>query len=377
MTMPDQPRPRRLRIGLIVAAVCALALLCCGGTTAAFFLGGLGSKPPAMDAMGCGNTTLLDPNSANLPRAGLLGDEQTRNAAIIIRVGQQMNVPPRGWVIAVATAMQESWLRNLPNLGSKNDHDSLGLFQQRPSAGWGTPAQVLDPAYASRKFYEKLVQIKDWEKLPLTVAAQDVQISAYPDAYAKHEPMATTIVNLLTDGAARAVGALDALRCVTVGEISASGWTVPLVGQIVSGFRTADRPSHQGVDIAADKRTPVHSAADGVVIKVRCQATTAGGADWGCDRDGSPSIHGCGWYVDILHAGSVITRYCHMVMRPLVNVGQQVAAGEQIGLSGSTGNSSGPHLHFEVHLNGDASSSGAVNPIDFMREKGTPLGAQA
>jgi murein DD-endopeptidase MepM/ murein hydrolase activator NlpD len=280
-------------------------------------------------------------------------------------------------VIAVATALQESWLRNLGNLGANNDHDSLGLFQQRPSAGWGTPAQVMDPEYAARKFYEKLLQINSWDTLPLTVAAQDVQISAYPDAYAKHEPMATTIVNLLTNGAARAVGALDALRCVAAGEISASGWTVPLKGEIVSGFRTPERPNHQGVDIAAAKGTPVHAASEGVVIKVRCQAVTAGGWDWGCDRDGSPSIQGCGWYVDILHAGSVITRYCHMVMRPLVNVGQQVAAGEQIGLSGSTGNSSGPHLHFEVHLNGDASSSGAVSPIDFMQQAGAPLGAQA
>ena len=82
---------------------------------------------------------------------------------------------------------------------------------------------------------------------------------------------------------------------------------------------------------------------------------------------------GCGWYVDILHAGNVITRYCHMVSRPIVRVGQYVGAGEVIGLSGSSGNSSGPHLHFEVHLNGDSSNAGAVDPVPFMNQVGAPL----
>src|SRR4029453_12564171 len=97
------------------------------------------------------------------------GDEQMHNAAIIIAVGQRMKVPPRGWVIAIATAIQESSLRNLGDLGARNDHDSLGLFQQRPSTGWGTPAQIMDPQYSSTKFYEKLLQVPDWQTLPLTV----------------------------------------------------------------------------------------------------------------------------------------------------------------------------------------------------------------
>ncbi|MEM5874189.1 MAG: hypothetical protein QW065_05340, partial [Acidilobaceae archaeon] len=71
-------------------------------------------------------------------------------------------VPPRGWVIAIATAIQESGLRNLGHLGVRNDHDSLGLFQQRPSMGWGTPEQLQDPVYASTKFYEKLVRCSQW-----------------------------------------------------------------------------------------------------------------------------------------------------------------------------------------------------------------------
>src|SRR5262249_11253859 len=178
---------------------------------------------------------------------GSLAPEQMRNAAIIVRVGQQMQVPPRGWVIAIATALQESGLRNLPNLGASNDHDSVGLFQQRPSQGWGTVAQIMDPEYASRKFYEHLLNVPGWQTMALTDAAQAVQRSAFPNAYAKHESLASLAVNLLTGGAANAVGALTTLRCAAAGEISASGWTVPAKGPIVSGFRTPSRPTHQGV----------------------------------------------------------------------------------------------------------------------------------
>jgi murein DD-endopeptidase MepM/ murein hydrolase activator NlpD len=77
-----------------------------------------------------------------------------------------------------------------------------------------------------------------------------------------------------------------------------------------------------------------------------------------------------GWYVDIRHAGGLITRYCHQVRRPIVIVGASVAAGQQIGWVGSTGNSSGPHLHFEVHRNNDRRPEGAVDPIVFLRSVG-------
>ena len=107
---------------------------------------------------------------------------------------------------------------------------------------------------------------------------------------------------------------------------------------------------------------------------MRCDAHTADGTFWGCDRDGSPSIKGCGWYVDIMHANRVMTRYCHMIRHPDVAIGQNVTAGQPIGLSGTSGNSSGPHVHFEVHLDGDRTSAGAVNPENFMRDVGAPLG---
>src|SRR5690349_13378619 len=101
--------------------------------------------------------------------------DQSANAVTVVRVGAQLQVPRRGWVIAVATAIQESGLHNLGNLGDRNDHDSLGLFQQRPSQGWGTPAQLTDPVYAATAFYRALLRVPAWSTLPLTQAAQAVQ----------------------------------------------------------------------------------------------------------------------------------------------------------------------------------------------------------
>jgi murein DD-endopeptidase MepM/ murein hydrolase activator NlpD len=358
------------RPGLIVALAAALLLLCMGGATSAVFFGLSGDTPVTTTVSGCGLNQAVDPNS-KLPGVSGYDADQMRNAAIIIQVGQQLKVPPRGWVIGIATAIQESALRNLPDLGAHNDHDSIGPFQQRPSQGWGSPAQLLDPAYTARKFFEKLLTVPGWQSKALTNVAQTVQVSAYPDAYAKHEPVAAAIVDALTGGAGRASGAQLALRCTAGGEIAASGWTVPVKGPIVSGFRTPDRPTHNGVDLAVPKGTVVRAAAAGQVLVAMCDKIGVAR----CNQDGGLDTAGCGWYVDILHAGNVITRYCHMVQRPDVVVGQTVAAGQQIGLSGTSGNSSGPHLHFEVHLGGDANSTGAVDPVPFMANAGAPLGA--
>ena len=142
------------------------------------------------------------------PVAGLT-QAQMDNAAMIVRAGKKVGLPKRAHVIAVATAMQESQLLNLANptvprslalksQGIGYDHDSIGLFQQRPSSGWGTPAQLLNQDYAATQFYLGLRNVPGWSGLPLTVAAQAVQVSAYPDAYAKHEARATQVVNALT-----------------------------------------------------------------------------------------------------------------------------------------------------------------------------------
>lgn len=119
--------------------------------------------------------------------------EQAANAATIAQVGRDRGLPERAIVIALATALQESGLRNL----DYGDRDSLGLFQQRPSSGWGSPAQVQDPVYAAGKFYDGLVEVPGWETARLTDAAQAVQRSAFPEAYQKHEPLATELTAAL------------------------------------------------------------------------------------------------------------------------------------------------------------------------------------
>jgi murein DD-endopeptidase MepM/ murein hydrolase activator NlpD len=375
---PGARRVGSRQAALAIALTAALVLLCCTGGAGAFLFSEMAgqSDTPIGSTMGCGEGGPVDVNG-RLPRVDAYGPAQMRNAAIIVKVGADMSVPPRGWVIAVATAMQESRLSNLPHLGAGNDHDSIGLFQQRPSQGWGTSAQVQDPVYASRKFYEKLLTVPGWQRLSLTAAAQQVQRSAFPDAYAKHEAIATQIVNVLSNGAARAVTISGQLRCADAagGEIAASGWTAPVPGGVGSGFRTADRPAHNGVDIAAPKGTLIRAAATGRVLVSRCDPDHRGQLT--CDVDGSPGKGGCGWFVDILHANNVITRYCHLVRMPRVRGNDMVRAGQVIGEVGSSGNSSGPHLHFEVHLGGDRSFRGAVDPQPYMRDRGAPLKGSA
>ncbi|MFJ1545215.1 C40 family peptidase [Streptomyces sp. NPDC088246] len=129
--------------------------------------------------------------------------EQVPNAKTIQATGVAMNIPARGQVVALATALQESGLRNL----TYGDRDSLGLFQQRPSQGWGTANEILDPVHASTKFYEGLKKVSGWQSLSVTQAAQAVQRSGFPEAYAKWEPLATALQQAIepllpkTDGA--------------------------------------------------------------------------------------------------------------------------------------------------------------------------------
>lgn len=123
-----------------------------------------------------------------------LDPEQSENAALIAAISIRRGLPPRAATIALATAMQESKLRNIEH----GDRDSLGLFQQRPSQGWGTPEQILDPVHASNAFYDALERVEDYDQLEITVAAQAVQRSAYPEGYAKHESDARALASALT-----------------------------------------------------------------------------------------------------------------------------------------------------------------------------------
>jgi hypothetical protein len=126
-----------------------------------------------------------------------LTPEQAANARTIAGVAAARGLPQRAVVIALATALQESHLRNL----HYGDRDSLGLFQQRPSQGWGTAAQVQDPAYAAGRFFDHLVTVPGWQTGRLTDVAQAVQRSGFPQAYQKWEPTATALATSLTAAA--------------------------------------------------------------------------------------------------------------------------------------------------------------------------------
>lgn len=342
-------------------AVAALALLIAAATGAVSGTSGAGFFA---GHMACA------PVTAGGSRPEGLSGEQWRNATVIVQTGQSMGVPAYGWVVAIATALQESDLINLGHLGPDNDHDSVGLFQQRPSMGWGTVEQIMNPAYASRKFYEALSRVDGWQTMPVTVAAQQVQRSAYPEAYVKHEVRAREIVGALSGS------------CL---PIPGGSWVSPVRAAIVSEFHTAERPDHHGVDLAAGRGTPIVAASSGVVLTVICNI---GGSNYApgyrpspCDVDGSPTTGGCGWMVeiksaDLLSKSDVVTRSCHMLRMPIVHVGQLVRAGQVIGVVGTSGNSSGPHLHFEVHMvgGGIASPGNAVSPTDFYRDRGLELG---
>ena len=120
--------------------------------------------------------------------------EQSRYAALITAISVQRGMPARAATIALATAYQESDLRNL----EYGDRDSVGLFQQRPSQGWGTPDQLQDPVYATNAFYDALAQVDGYESMPVTEAAQEVQRSGFPEAYADHEQDARVLASALT-----------------------------------------------------------------------------------------------------------------------------------------------------------------------------------
>ena len=153
----------------------------------------MGSSSSADPAWSCAAA------SGEAPGAASFDEEQIANAATIIEVGRSRGVPPRGWVIALAASMQESSLRNLPY----GDRDSAGLFQMRPSMGWGTFEQVTDPTYAATAFYGGpdvppanlgLLDIAGWEELSVAEAAQAVERSAYPDAYMRWSDDAAGLV---------------------------------------------------------------------------------------------------------------------------------------------------------------------------------------
>ncbi|MFD8897104.1 C40 family peptidase [Streptomyces ardesiacus] len=173
--------------------------------------------------------------------------EQVPNAATIVAAGLSLDVPKKGQIIALATAMQESRLRNL----GSGDRDSLGLFQQRPSQGWGSAQQIRDPVYASEQFYKHLLKVEGWQQMTVTQAAQAVQKSGLPDAYAQWENLATALQAAIAKTFPG--GGDDADGKDTNHEMPLTGTTGCAPGQDGSGFgRIPEGSAPKGYSVPKD-----------------------------------------------------------------------------------------------------------------------------
>lgn len=178
------PSLRTVTIGAMVAV---------GAVVTTLVLADRGSVPSLVDTSGC--TAEVDGRRVQIDL------EQAENAALITAVSIERGMPARAASIALAAAFQESKLYNI----EYGDRDSVGLFQQRPSQGWGTVAQLMDPVYATNAFYDALARIDGYREMAITEAAQAVQRSAYPEAYADHEADGRALASAFTGNSARSL----------------------------------------------------------------------------------------------------------------------------------------------------------------------------
>jgi len=148
--------------------------------------------------------------------------------------------------------------------------------------------------------------------------------------------------------------------CQQIPNLSEGAWIRPTHGRVTSEFGSRWGRQHSGIDIAPEQGTPVYAASDGTVVEARCSSAY-------CDGPGYLGLGGYGNVVKIDHADGVQTRYAHL-LEYVVSSGTHVRAGQLIGFVGSTGNSTGPHLHFETRVGGEA-----VNPVGFMADRGVDL----
>jgi len=268
---------------------------------------------------------------------------QNANATLIKNVGLTRHLSNNVIVSGIITAKVESNLMNL-NFG---DRDSLGMFQQRPSMGWGTPQQVMQPVYATNKYFSVAQNVSGHDTIPPGKLAQDVQRSQFPDRYAVQIPVALQVMGISSlsgaaahqsqPASAQQVSAPCAAPVAVSPVVALSGamiLPVPKAGSSVSscfGTRVLNGAAdfHPGVDIAQAIGSPVFAAAGGSI-------SFAGPAD-GYGNN----------FVRILHGGHIMTGYGHMNSM-LVKLGQLVSKGQQIGVVGNQGASFGAHLHLFV-----------------------------
>jgi hypothetical protein len=275
--------------------------------------------------------------------------------------------------IAVATSIVETILMNHTE---KVDHDSLGIFQQRDT--WGSDEQRIRPDWATARFFETMITVPMWDVADQGTVAQKVQVSAFPAEYTKRMTEAKAIVATLwnvspalevpadsTGYWARSILGAGTTTSYVHGAVSTASVTcVQATGMWVAPYTILPKApviydwygnriwapelkNHSGIDFSMDGGLPIFAVSSGTVLLV-----------------GSNAAYGCGYYIQIQHEGSVM-RYCHFESISPLKVGDAVVAGQEVGKSGTTGKSTGTHLHFDISVDGKT-----TDPVMFMKERG-------
>ena len=313
----------------------------------------------------------------------VLDRTQLTRAATILTVGSRTpGITREGMLIALIAGLTESRLRMLANTstypdsagydneGDGGDHDSLGMFQMRPQAGWGTVEELMDPDYQARAFYggptgpnrgspRGLLDIPRWETLGLGEAAQTVEVSAYPERYQVWEPVARTILAALTrPSSGSGTNPVVSAPSRVVFPLPDGTWVVSSpFGPRVHPVTGEQESFHTGTDYAAPDGTPILAVADGQVVF-------------------SGPLGGYGTAIIVTHTiggHTVGSLYGHMWDGHLyVKTGDRVAAEQHIADVGSNGRSTGPHLHLEIRTNNDPDQ--LTDPDQWLARQGaTPL----
>jgi hypothetical protein len=285
--------------------------------------------------------------------------EMKKIAALIVSIGKNRpeKLSRHDIEAAIGVAIQES---NLTNLLIALDHDSLGVYQQRPSVGsWGTAEQIVDPTHATNKFYDAMVRIPAEQRqsmalIDIGITVQIPNKNAYRSRWAWDE-VAKEIVSVYLTGSGDVSGAL----CAEAVGVSSGDWQLPLTKDtycLGSKYGMRFHPiwhewrMHYGIDFSCNSGNPIYAIHDGTVIK----ASYSGGL---------------GNYVEIDHGENQVSGYAHMVRyADGISVGDTVKTGQVIGYVGSTGDSTGPHLHFQAKVNGKLS-----DPEELLKKYGVTL----
>ncbi len=365
----------------VAAALAIVAILGCLAIGVVSMFGAMMGLSTDSGSGGCASEVQAAPMAVGGAGARGLGAAQRANAGTVITEGRRLGVPSQGIVIALAVASQESRFTNyandgkgpditvlqsgvsqsldLPHEAVGSDHGSVGIFQQQ-WPWWGDLQDLMDPATSADKFYAALLKVHGWQSMPVTAAAQEVQRSAYPDAYADDEVRARQLLasSIGSPGVENASFTLGTAHdCATADTVATGPVVFPLprsasyVDQHNYGGRGGHwARMHTGTDLSVACGTPVLAATGGTVI-IRTDQGWAGR-----------------WLVQVSTGiGQLTTWYAHM-RAVLVHDGEQVSAGQQIGEVGDLGNATGCHLHFEVHPHGGSIYQDSVNPSPWLAQ---------